>query len=1053
MGPKALLPLVLEACDVGVLMFLLPAKIGPFTLMRRLRSTGVSETFVGMLDEPAGRQVRVHRLVPALAASAAMMPSIRARIQDLSSVSHPTIARVHELVDAGDDTFVITAWTESISLQDILEHCRETGQHLPRPVFLQIASQLCSALEVLHSHPATFSGREHVLHQGLTPRAIRITTDNQVRLADFGLIRSPTMLPLGGATSPVMPRMEYLAPEQTYPDRPLGPESDIFALGALFYEALTLTPLFKAESNLQTIHAIRRAEVSAQLLRAKDEMPGIDKVLYRALSLNGRHRFQRAFVMREDIRGLMAGFSFTEIDAEMTAFLAPMRDAGARDPGTPVPADAHTDETQALRRPTLSPMQPFVVDPEEDDAPTDVQFALEEDREHADAASSSPGLPISLAPPAPPRIDDLALDEAFGETPISDDDLLLSSPDAYFAAISANDSADPLAPRRSANVTLTPPEPDLLLDDNLLDGDGMLGDDLLGTMDDEVDLDGGLLEDQPEPVAVTVDVELQPEPDVEDIEIELGPAVTDVELGLDFEPVMGLSLVAARTESDDTIAVVSVEIDDDSDEAPLPDPLDEPTGVVHRPVQIEPVRTGIEEAISPIAFIGGNSQPMLERSSAPSPADSTLPPPPEDPSETGWVRRPVEEVTQWDPVAREVSNTVAQEVSNTKPPNLPPAVDPQTADWEEDDASPLWIGFGAGLLVALMFFTCIGGGFVFWQFGGSGTPSGTELAVAQPSLAPALAPVEAEPPVVVEDPVPAETTAPAVAPAPVIVATRPAPAVRTTPTPAPRPAPVARPAPPPAPPPPPVARPAPRPAPVARPAPRPAPVARPAPRPAPIARPAPRPAPIARPAPRPAPVVPSPAPVSAPAAIVAVRRPAPQGELASYMAPALRGALTDDERMTLTMVERTNPAFEEARGILYEDAKARDDVFDREQHLDAILSIPRNEYNPQYLVEQAELYLRQGNFETALARAQTAERNWARLPSDILFSRKAMIYETEALALQGLFYQASDPDMLYKSIRAWERYKTHVQSADRSDLASRADTQLIRLTDMQQRIE
>jgi tetratricopeptide (TPR) repeat protein len=171
------------------------------------------------------------------------------------------------------------------------------------------------------------------------------------------------------------------------------------------------------------------------------------------------------------------------------------------------------------------------------------------------------------------------------------------------------------------------------------------------------------------------------------------------------------------------------------------------------------------------------------------------------------------------------------------------------------------------------------------------------------------------------------------------------------------------------------------------------------------------------------------------------------------MAPALRGALTDDERMTLTMVERTNPAFEEARGILYEDAKARDDVFDREQHLDAILSIPRNEYNPQYLVEQAELYLRQGNFETALARAQTAERNWARLPSDILFSRKAMIYETEALALQGLFYQASDPDMLYKSIRAWERYKTHVQSADRSDLASRADTQLIRLTDMQQRIE
>ena len=40
----------------------------------------------------------------------------------------------------------------------------------------------------------------------------------------------------------------------------------------------------------------------------------LDKVLFRALSLNPRHRYQRAFVLREDLRGLMAGFSFADIE-------------------------------------------------------------------------------------------------------------------------------------------------------------------------------------------------------------------------------------------------------------------------------------------------------------------------------------------------------------------------------------------------------------------------------------------------------------------------------------------------------------------------------------------------------------------------------------------------------------------------------------------------------------------------------------------------------------------------------------------------------------------
>ena len=45
-------------------------------------------------------------------------------------------------------------------------------------------------------------------------------------------------------------------------------------------------------------------------------LPGLDKILYRALSLNPRHRYQRAFVLREDLRGLMVGYQFGDIERD-----------------------------------------------------------------------------------------------------------------------------------------------------------------------------------------------------------------------------------------------------------------------------------------------------------------------------------------------------------------------------------------------------------------------------------------------------------------------------------------------------------------------------------------------------------------------------------------------------------------------------------------------------------------------------------------------------------------------------------------------------------------
>jgi serine/threonine protein kinase len=192
---------------------------------------------------------------------------------------------------------------------------------------LHLATGLCNALEALHGRPGQASGTESVLHLGLRPAAVHITRSSpqhpgqhRIVLGSYGLSRSPTSDPLAGVSGRPA-RIDSLAPEQTRPDGELGPATDIFSLGTLLYELLTLQPLFRGTTDQETIGRVRRSEITSELLRVKASLPGMDKILFRALSVDPRHRYRRAFVLREDLRGLMAGFSFTQIESQLTGFL------------------------------------------------------------------------------------------------------------------------------------------------------------------------------------------------------------------------------------------------------------------------------------------------------------------------------------------------------------------------------------------------------------------------------------------------------------------------------------------------------------------------------------------------------------------------------------------------------------------------------------------------------------------------------------------------------------------------------------------------------------
>jgi tetratricopeptide (TPR) repeat protein len=173
-----------------------------------------------------------------------------------------------------------------------------------------------------------------------------------------------------------------------------------------------------------------------------------------------------------------------------------------------------------------------------------------------------------------------------------------------------------------------------------------------------------------------------------------------------------------------------------------------------------------------------------------------------------------------------------------------------------------------------------------------------------------------------------------------------------------------------------------------------------------------------------------------------------------YSARAAQGALSSTEVLMLEMIDTPDPEYTRSRLLLVMDARRKGDQRGMKRYLDDVMSQPENAYNPVVLTEYGRYYANRGDYERALQKATLAERHWARIPSELIFMKKAEIYEIQAAAYQGLFYKSEgNLDLLDKSIRGWTKYRDHAATKSRGDLSSKASREITKLQSIRERLQ
>jgi len=208
-------------------------------------------------------------------------------IQVQAGLDHPNIAAVHHAFWVGDDLVLVMELIEGCSLRRLLEAGR-----VPLATAIDYACQALSALGYAHAHG--------VIHRDVSPSNMMVSSKGVLKLTDFGLSKGPTDVQLSQPGVPIG-SLYYMSPEQVRGAAQVGPQSDIYSLGAVLYELVTGARPFDSGSAFSLMMAHVEEQPVPPIEADPSLPPLLNQAILQSLAKDPAERFLSTDEFRETL--------------------------------------------------------------------------------------------------------------------------------------------------------------------------------------------------------------------------------------------------------------------------------------------------------------------------------------------------------------------------------------------------------------------------------------------------------------------------------------------------------------------------------------------------------------------------------------------------------------------------------------------------------------------------------------------------------------------------------------------------------------------------------
>ena len=252
-------------------------------------------------EEKLQRLVALKILLQGDARSFEKLERFRSEAQAIAQLHHPNVVQIYQVGE----------WFPPGSTQPspffAMEYCSkgDLARHLaknPQKPLWAAQQIVLLARAMHHAHQAG------ILHRDLKPSNILLADDEQPKISDFGLAKQLHSEHDLTATQVVLGTPAYMAPEQAFGQKKLlGPQVDIYALGAILYEMLTGRPPFQGANPMEVLDQVRKTDPVPPRSIVPSIPVDLETITLKCLSKSPPDRYASAADLADDLDRFLAG--------------------------------------------------------------------------------------------------------------------------------------------------------------------------------------------------------------------------------------------------------------------------------------------------------------------------------------------------------------------------------------------------------------------------------------------------------------------------------------------------------------------------------------------------------------------------------------------------------------------------------------------------------------------------------------------------------------------------------------------------------------------------
>lgn len=308
--------------------------IGPYQIIDSIGKGGMGEVFLAY-DTTCGRRIALKKIRQDLLEHVQLQNRFLKEAHITSQLTHPAIIPIYTIHREDELIYYTMPYVEGKTLKEKVRNARKAEKKGIRPLPASASIPALMRIFITICNAAAYAHSKGVLHRDLKPENIIIGPYGEVMILDWGLAKllrsqpnddddegiSTPPLSFHGLThaGKVVGTVSYMAPERAF-GQPATIQTDIYSLGVILYQMLTLVPPFR-RGTLQEF----RKNFPKEVLREPSKVApyrDIPKVLAdiakKCLEVNPSSRYQTIDQLIEDVEGFIEGrsdwFLMSELD-------------------------------------------------------------------------------------------------------------------------------------------------------------------------------------------------------------------------------------------------------------------------------------------------------------------------------------------------------------------------------------------------------------------------------------------------------------------------------------------------------------------------------------------------------------------------------------------------------------------------------------------------------------------------------------------------------------------------------------------------------------------